>query len=328
VLFVCPQCRGGLTEAVALYRCDPCVRDYPVVCGIPDFRLRPDPYIGLAEDREKGELLWAAAQHRSFEQLLRHYYHMTEEDPADLAARWIPHSLSEPAIAGFVLERAGLSEAGTELLDIGCSTGGMLIAAARPGQRRVTGVDVAFRWLVVGQARLREAGVSATLVCANAESLPFPDGRFDVVTAQDALEHFFDPLRAIREGRRVSQPGATSLWTTNNRYCPLPEPHVHLLGVGFLPRPWQAPYVEMRRDDLHPYRIRMRGAGEWARIFAQAGYPQARVEPAPLFAPHWRSGALQAALVAHNRVRVWPALRQALRIAGPRLWIRTGELVA
>jgi SAM-dependent methyltransferase len=309
--------------AARSYGCDICAREFPIVCGIADFRLRPDPYIGLAEDREKGELLWAAAQDRGFEELLRHYYAITKEDPPDLAARWIPHSLSEPAIAGMVLGAAGLSETGQALLDIGCSTGGMLIAAARPGRRRVTGVDVAFRWLVVGRARLREAGVEAELVCANAESLPFPDGTFDVVTAQDSLEHFFDPLGAIEEGRRVARPGAPSLWTTNNRYCPLPEPHVHLAGVGYLPRAWQAPYVRMRRGDLHPYRIRMRGAGEWGRFFARGGHSEARVTPAPLFAPHWQSGGLQALLGAYNRMREWPLGRHALRLIGPRLWIRT-----
>lgn len=320
--FVCPQCRGALAATADNYRCDSCARDYPVICGIPDFRLRPDPYIGLAEDREKGARLWAAAQDRSFEQLLRHYYDITKEDPTDLAAHWIPHSLAEPAIAALVLQSARLNEAGTDLLDIGCSTGGMLIAAARPG-RTATGVDVAFRWLVVGKARLREAGVAATLVCANAESLPFPDGAFDVVTAQDSLEHFFDPLLALSEGRRVSRPGAVSLWTTNNRYCPLPEPHVHLAGVGYLPRAWQAPYVKMRRGDLHPYGIRMRGAAEWKRLFAQAGYPAARVDPAPLFAPHWQSGPMQAMLESYNRMSRWPLVRQALRLIGPRLWIET-----
>jgi hypothetical protein len=34
------------------------------------------------------------------------------------------------------------------------------------------GVDVALRWLMVGQKRLQEAGVSATLVCASARHLP------------------------------------------------------------------------------------------------------------------------------------------------------------
>ena len=321
MIFVCPQCRGALAATPEHYRCDGCARDYPVICGIPDFRLRADPYIGLAEDREKGQLLWAAARDRSFEQLLRHYYDITKENPPDLAARFIPHSLAEPAIAGLVLHSAGLDAAGPEWLDIGCSTGGMLIAAARPGHRRVMGVDVAFRWLVVGRARLREAGVEAELVCANAESLPFPDGVFDVVTAQDSLEHFFDPLRAISEGRRVSKPDAPSLWTTNNRYCPLSEPHVHLAGVGYLPRAWQAPYVKMRRGDLHPYWIRMRGARDWARTFAKAGYSAASVAPAPLFAPHWQSRPLLAALRMYNRLRAWPVVRQALRLIGPRLWI-------
>lgn len=318
---VCPQCRGTLDESAEAYYCRACSRSYPVLCGIPDLRLRPDPYIGLAEDREKGARLWAQAQRLTFEQLLHHYYDITAEVPPGLATRWIPHSLAEPAIARSVLDAAGLAGAGPQLLDIGCSTGGMLIAAARGPGCRPTGVDVAFRWLVVGQARLRDAGVTASLVCANAEALPFADASFDVITAQDAFEHLDDPLGAIGECRRVSKPGAPTLWTTNNRFAPLPEPHVHLFGVGFLPRAWQPRYVRMRRAGLHPYRIRIRSPRECRRVFVQAGYAAAAVVPAPLFAPHWGSGAAVQALGIYNRLRANPLLEWALRWIGPRLWI-------
>lgn len=319
--YVCPQCRGTLRINPEAYACEPCGRVYPVICGIPDFRLRPDPYIGIEEDRAKGRILWESAQRMTFEELLRHYYDITEEDPPDLAAHWIPHSLAEPEIASLVLAEAGLTPGTGELLDIGCSTGGMLIAAARRHGWRATGVDVAFRWQVVGLARLRDAGVAGRFVCANAESLPFADESFDAVTAQDALEHVFDPRLAAGEGRRVSRPGATALWTTNNRWAPLPEPHLHLWGVAWLPRAWQARYVGMRRNDTHPYNIRMRGAAEIGRIFRDAGYGEARVTPAPLYAPHWQEGAGKRVLAMYNRMRQKPMLRQALRMVGPRLWV-------
>ncbi|MBI5085892.1 MAG: methyltransferase domain-containing protein [Acidobacteria bacterium] len=318
---VCPQCHAALDETAEAYSCAACTRTYPVVCGIPDFRLYPDPYIGLAEDREKGAKLWEQAQRLTFEQLLHHYYDITEEDPPDLASHWIPHSLAEPAIARSVLEAAGLMEAGAELLDIGCSTGGMVIAASRHAGRRATGVDVAFRWLVVGRRRLREAGVDARLICANAEALPFADACFDVITAQDALEHLNDPLRAVAEARRVSKPGAPALWTTNNRYAPLPEPHLHLFGVGYLPRAWQPRYVSLRRGDLHPYSIRMRSAPELKRLFRAAGYASPVLDPAPLFAPHWGAGLASRVLAAYNRWRSSRLLSWALRSIGPRFWI-------
>ncbi len=322
---VCPRCRGGLKTEPDVYVCGPCGRRYPVLCGIADFRLRRDPYIGIEEDRAKGERLWESAQRMRFEELLRHYYDITAEDPPDLAAHWIPHSLAEPEIAALALRESGLAAGAGELLDIGCSTGGMLVAAAGRHGWRATGVDVAFRWQVVGRARLRDAGVEARLVCANAEWLPFADESFDAVTAQDALEHVNEPLLAAREGRRVSKAGARALWTTNNRYAPLPEPHLHLWGVGYVPRAWQARYVGMWRRDTHPYSIRMRSGREIRRMFREAGYAEARVTPAPLFAPHWPEGAGQKALALYNRLRLKPGVRQMLAAIGPRYWVEASR---
>ena len=50
--FVCPVCRSPLSAQLKLYRCASCGREFPLVAGIADFRLWPDPYIGLSEDRE------------------------------------------------------------------------------------------------------------------------------------------------------------------------------------------------------------------------------------------------------------------------------------
>jgi hypothetical protein len=51
----------------------------------------------------------------------------------------------------------------------------------------------------------------------------------------------------------LKQPGALFL-SAVNRFSLLPEPHVGLWGVGFLPRAWQAPYV------------RWRGRGDFAHV--------------------------------------------------------------
>lgn len=48
-------------------------------------------------------------------------------------------------------------------------------------------------------------------VQARAEALPFRDGAFDRVMAVDALHHFFDLQRAIREFVRVLKPGGRLL---------------------------------------------------------------------------------------------------------------------
>ena len=220
---MCPRCKGPLVSSESRHSCVACARDYPIVCGIPDFRLEPDPYIGIEEDRNKGERLFAESHGRSFEKLLRFYYAETPDDPEDLAARWIAHALAEVAIARGLLQGepsiVGTS-ADTALLDVGCSTGALLIAAGDMFHTLV-GVDVAFRWLVVGRLRLKEAGVSATLVCANAEHLPFRDGTFQIITCTDTLEHVSDVRATCREATRVAAEAALLLFTANNRLAPL-----------------------------------------------------------------------------------------------------------
>ena len=331
---ICPNCRSELVERAGAFGCQRCGRVYPVVCGVPDFRLVPDPYIAIEPDRQKGKALWEAGRAHSYEEMLRHYYAITPEDPPDLAEHWTAHSLAEITIGRLLLHAAGLTgEAGEPadertaarspqrtLLDVGCSTGARLMAA-RTAYARLIGVDVAFRWLVLGRIRLREAGIEAALICANAEHLPLADASADTVTASDVLEHVRHGRLAVREVARVLAPGGRAVWTTNNRFALLPEPHVKLWGVGWLPRSWQPRYVARRRRDLLPYTIRLRSARELRRIFDDAGFSRVGIEAAPLVAPHISSAPVQAALRWHNRARTWPVAAGVLKAVGPRLWV-------
>jgi ubiquinone/menaquinone biosynthesis C-methylase UbiE/uncharacterized protein YbaR (Trm112 family) len=317
-MFVCPACHGPLEASAAAYLCRPCDKRYPIVCGIPDFRLAPDPYIGILEDRRKAERLIEESADRTFEQLLHHYYAVTPEDPPDLAERWTARALAEVDIAsGLVAATRWSAPAGRRLLDVGCSTGALLVALA-DRHPDGTGVDVALRWLAIGRVRLREARVEATLVCANAEHLPFPDGSFGLVACVDTLEHLSDAAAGMREAHRVSSMGAPLLCTANNRLTPLPEPNIHLWGVGYLPRRWQARYVRWRRKDLHPYRIRLLTAGELERCARGAGYDKVTVDAAPIVAPHARP-AMRPALGLYERLRTKPIMASLLRALGPRL---------
>ena len=320
VPFVCPLCHGPLRAERNHHACLECGRTYPVVCGIPDFRVDPDPYISIETDRQKGVGLYERGRELTFEQLVRHYYAITPEDPPDLAARWTARALQEVEIARRVMLDAvrGSPRSGGALLDIGCSTGARLIAC-RGAHAPLVGVDVAFRWLVIGGVRLREAGVPATLVCANAEHLPFPPGAFDAVTAFDVLEHVGDPAAAVREACRVSAPGASLVCSTNNRYAPLPEPNIHLWGVGYLPRKWQKQYVARQRRDLHPYRIHLPGPRELRGWIGGAGYEAVRVEPARLETPHVHNRTLRLAARLYNGARRLPVIRTCLVLVGPQL---------
>jgi ubiquinone/menaquinone biosynthesis C-methylase UbiE len=294
-----------------------------VIHGIPDFRLRDDPYISIEADREKAARLVDASRTRSLEALIDYYYSITPDDPPDLALRWKAHALADVQIARFLMDDAGMLEGRSPagaLLDIGCSTGGLLVAADR--RWGVVGVDIALRWLVVGQVRLRDAGVRAPLICASADRLPFADATFQLVTCIDVLEHVADAEGALREAHRVSGPGASILITANNRYAPLREPQLGIWGVGCLPRTWQAAYVAWRRPDLNRYSIRLRSASELDRMLTEAGYRSVRTDPAALTAPHRPNRMLQRGLAAYNAARTWPIIRLCLRLVGPRLRTR------
>jgi ubiquinone/menaquinone biosynthesis C-methylase UbiE len=100
-------------------------------------------------------------------------------------------------------------EGAIELLDVGCGTGtlaSMLTAAEI--EIRVTGLDLTPAML--REARGKRNGAEerkATFVAGDAEHLPFPDSRFDVVTCCNSFHHYPRQEHAVREMARVLRPG-------------------------------------------------------------------------------------------------------------------------
>jgi ubiquinone/menaquinone biosynthesis C-methylase UbiE len=95
-------------------------------------------------------------------------------------------------------------EAGTRLLEVGTGVGAVLAVLGQefPGLQ-LTGVDIEPKQLEYADGHLERAGVAATLVEADALSLPFEDESFDHVWMMWFLEHIADPVAVLREARRV-----------------------------------------------------------------------------------------------------------------------------
>jgi ubiquinone/menaquinone biosynthesis C-methylase UbiE len=94
-----------------------------------------------------------------------------------------------------------------KVLDVGCGPGTISAGLAdRVPQGHVTGIDYAQE--IVEQARA-VVGDRTNLDFATADvyALDYPDDSFDVVHAHQVLQHLCDPVRALREMRRVTKPG-------------------------------------------------------------------------------------------------------------------------
>ncbi|MDR2678402.1 MAG: class I SAM-dependent methyltransferase [Zoogloeaceae bacterium] len=96
---------------------------------------------------------------------------------------------------------------GKQVLDIACGTGEWLGFFRYRGAAAVAGIDLSRKAIDVCTRRLP----GGEFHCGPAESLPFADQRFDVITCMGALEHFLDKPRALDEMRRVAKPDAVFL---------------------------------------------------------------------------------------------------------------------
>ncbi len=89
------------------------------------------------------------------------------------------------------------------VLEVGIGTGRNL--KYYPAGCSVTGIDYSERMLEKARDKAREMK-NVTLLLMNAENLEFPDNSFDYIVVTFVLCSVSDPLRALKEMRRVLKP--------------------------------------------------------------------------------------------------------------------------
>src|SRR4029079_1449789 len=96
----------------------------------------------------------------------------------------------------------------TALIDIGCGTGNLLVAASEFFPRaHLTGIDPSIALL--SKARSRAELREAELVEGVADRLPFQDASFDASVSLLVLQEFSDLPAALREMKRVVRRAGT-----------------------------------------------------------------------------------------------------------------------
>ncbi|MDW6021796.1 class I SAM-dependent methyltransferase [Mesorhizobium sp. BAC0120] len=107
---------------------------------------------------------------------------------------------------------------GDHVLDIGCGPGWFWagVADMLPEKLELTLADLSPGMVQEAMERLRPLPLSSVAgVQADAASLPFGDGTFELVIAMHMLYHVADPAAGIAEMYRVLKPGGVLAVTTN-----------------------------------------------------------------------------------------------------------------
>ncbi|MFB5190118.1 class I SAM-dependent methyltransferase [Alicyclobacillus fastidiosus] len=140
-------------------------------------------------------------------------------------------------------------------LDI-ATGGGHVAKSLAPHVHSVFATDLTKSMLAAAREHIRqERHQNVQFVLADAESLPFLDQTFDLVTCRIAAHHFPHPDEFVKEVSRVLKPGGAFLLIDN--IAP-EEPHLAAFLNGF----------ERLRDSGH---VRCLSLSEWTQLMESTG---------------------------------------------------------
>jgi ubiquinone/menaquinone biosynthesis C-methylase UbiE len=129
-------------------------------------------------------------------------------DPAAMIALMDMLAPLHRAPKSLLLDRLA-PETARAALDVGCGPGTDTVELARrmPPGSRVEGVDISEAMLAEARRRALAAGADVIFRAGDASRLPYGGASFDICRVKTVLQHVGDPLRVIREMRRVTRPG-------------------------------------------------------------------------------------------------------------------------
>jgi SAM-dependent methyltransferase len=284
--------------------------------GIPDFRLEGDPYLSLEDERAKAGRLHEYGQTHSFSELVDFYYSITDDVPPDLAAKFVAYVHHAPARMKPILSALGPASSDKKLLDLGCATGGALVAGENFALR--VGVDIALRWLVICQKRLDEIGIEAQLVCADVRELPFRPGQFSHIIANDLIEHVHRPNAALASSAAQLADGGKVYVSASNRWWPGPHPAVGIWGAGLMPKRLRSAVARKLKGIDVLRNVRFVSASRtkaWLRAegLAIEECGPKRTSTAGMAMPTWKAALIETYCLASGI----PGLRQLMVAVGP-----------
>ncbi|MEQ9643558.1 MAG: methyltransferase domain-containing protein [Alphaproteobacteria bacterium] len=316
--YICPACRAPLARYDESFVCAACGHEFPILFGIADLRLRSDKYLTLEQERDKARRLYEYGLEHSFDELVAFYYSITDDVPADLAKRYGAYVRAGVSRGERVLRSLSDGSVQGDVLDVGCASGGLLVAGALAGHRCV-GVDIALRWLVICACQLREMGVKAELVCADVEALPFADETFDVVVATDLLENVYDIENALEAMAAALHPAGLLWLSGTNKFCVGPHPLVGIWAIGYLPGRLRRWLVTARHGIDSLRHVQLISPGGIALACRRVGLEVCQVAPQAVSVAGYQhvTSLARTAVRLYSALRTVPVVRTAMVLLGP-----------
>jgi SAM-dependent methyltransferase len=154
--------------------------------------------------------------------------------------------------------------AGIDTIELGCGTGYVSAWLARRGARPV-GIDNSEQQLATARRLQEEHGLEFPLLHGNAETVPYPDGSFDLAISEYGASIWADPYRWVPEGARLLRPGGRLIFLVNGTILVLCMPDDDdAAATPEMIRPYRGLHrLEWESDESVNFHL---GYGDWIRL--------------------------------------------------------------
>jgi SAM-dependent methyltransferase len=158
---------------------------------------------------------------------------------------------------------------GKDVVELGCGTAYWSAWLARLGAKPV-GVDVTPAQLETARRMQEEFALEFPLVEASAESVPLPDGSFDIAFSEYGASIWCDPYLWVPEAARLLRPGGELIFLVNGTILMLCMNEDDSPATDHLVRDYFGMHrFEWPSDDGIDFHI---GYGEWIRLLGANGF--------------------------------------------------------
>src|ERR1700728_5279627 len=199
-------------------------------------------------------------------------------------ARWYDRTTRKdlPEIKSLAIRIAAAIPSSAQVLEVAPGPGFLSIELAKRGLP-VRALDISKTFVDIARSNAAEEGVDVRFDQGNAAALPVEDASVDFVVCRAAFKNFTEPVKALREMRRVLRPGGKALLIDLRRDVPMTEikDYVNGLGVSTLNR-WFMILVFRNMLIKRAYRLE-----EIRRMALEAGWTEPRIDSSPLGFEAW-----------------------------------------